>query len=113
MTWLFLPLLALVSANGLAGGLMVHVHPDASRVMFASPRVVQVCGYFDTGPNVSPNSCEWGCAEYDSAKGASGPVTLDLPCGGPVRIQGARWAWFEDQFGQWIPMAGFQTEFVE
>lgn len=79
-------LAASVTANG------DFWHPDAAEVVVAGADPISVCYYPAPCTGPAPECADWSCDTVFSL-GARDPVYYTLTIPGPVRVQGARWAY--------------------
>lgn len=79
----------LMASAALAGDFW---HPDAAEVVVAGADPISVCYYPAPCAGPAPECADWSCDTVFSL-GARDPVYYTLTIPGPVRVQGARWAY--------------------
>lgn len=105
MTKLILPLLFAASVAQAD----VFSHPEADEVVVAGPDLITICYQQEAltcvGP--APGACfQWVCDEVQGS-GAREPIYYSLGITTPVRVAGARWAFWRDSNGDLQPMSRY------
>jgi hypothetical protein len=96
-----LPLFLVFASAAVSAG--DYWHPAADEVVVAGADPISVCYYPAPCTGPAPECADWSCDTVFSL-GARDPVYYTLMIPGPVRVQGARWAYAWDG-ANWVPMA--------